>query len=109
KADGVWDLLGYGYDATRSFMDDNSCSDAPIIDVSRFSNDYLSRLDIGRNTEMSYNYYAGETITDYLKELNQKRSKGIEVTIGSKDSIGKGYFSASINKDNNNYSKDTYY
>jgi len=73
--DGEWDLLGYGIDITRSNLDPNSKSDAPIIDVPRFRIDFPNtRIDI---TPTSYSYhkdYSGSTAIEYMKEFSKQKS-----------------------------------
>jgi len=74
QGDGKWDVLGYGIDITDNMLDVSSISDAPIFDMTRFTNDYANRINVSTATEGSYRYYYGATGIDYMHDLTKKKS-----------------------------------
>ena len=82
--DGKWDLLGYGLDVTGDLLNASSVSDAPIFDMTRFTTDYLSRIDVNTTTEGSEQYYGGATAWDYMRDVSSKKSFDINGTSNPK-------------------------
>lgn len=89
-----WAMVGYGYDATKGFMDHNSLSDAPIIDAERFDKDYPSRILYDAGTVSDHRLYYGATASEYIKELNKDNKASFSETVGAKGVAP--YFSGSI-------------
>lgn len=107
-ADGKWDLLGYGFNATGNLIDGSSSSDAPIIDMSRFEADYLSRIDVNNTGSGTQDYYAGANALDYLKDVNRRKSSALAATVGDKANENKGFFSASVSLNRADQNTNTY-
>lgn len=84
-ADGVYDVLGYGIDATRDPLNPNSVSLSPIIDVTAFATAYASQLPsyLSQNNVAvgGSNFYSGYTALDYSTSLTQ--TKGFNVGTGN--------------------------
>jgi len=84
--DGLYDVLGYGIDATRDPLNPNSVSLSPIINVSSFAAAYASQLPsyLSQNnaTVGVSNFYSGFTALDYSTSLTQ--TKGFTAGVGEK-------------------------
>jgi len=117
--DGKWDVLGYGLDVTDDLLDITSVSDAPIFDMTRFANDYPSRINVITTTEGSENYYSGVTAYDYLKDVTKKTSFDLDANSNPKPGPAKiegaspaddsqPFFSGSLSKNSSDENKTTY-
>lgn len=82
--DGQWDVLGYGIDVTKDMLDINSMSDASIINMHQFANDFrdigdpekkkVNGIDVNNVTESSEDLFFGSSAYDYAKEISKKKS-----------------------------------
>ncbi|PTS99769.1 hypothetical protein DBR11_11580, partial [Pedobacter sp. HMWF019] len=108
--DGKWDLLGYGLDATGDMLDLASVSDAPIIDVEKFDNDYHTRIDLNGTIEGTFGLYVGYSALDYLNDVSNTKSfdgKG-DVKIAGTEKGKEKNFSASLKTSSSNQTTNTY-
>jgi hypothetical protein len=102
-ADGAWDVLGYGYDATGEALMTTSISDAPIIDMKRFEQDYRARLNVSGSTNMEPKLTSGANAVEYVKDINRNFGIGIKVGDTTKKS-----FSGSLNASKGSQTSNTY-
>jgi len=115
-SDGKYDLLGYGLNVTGDMLDRNSVSDAPIINMEQFANDYLYRLDIGNTGSGVNHYYLGATALEYIKDVSDSKSFNAGVNQpkiegadkAKSDKLFKGGFNASFGSTSTNQNKNTY-
>lgn len=94
--DGIYDVLGYGYDITEEYMGENSTR-AYVLDVAAFHKDNPGRFDNPFVGVIDQKVYAGEDYYSYSKEVASKSNfKGSIGSVGieAKDS---GFFSGSLN------------
>lgn len=79
--DGIYDVLGYGYNVTKDYANINSVG-YRIVDVERLARDQSSRIETGYPKTQDWHLIAGENAEDYLKQV----TKSINVTAG--DALG---------------------
>jgi hypothetical protein len=111
--DGKWDLLGYGLDVTGDLVNPSSVSDAPIFDMTRFSTDYLSRIDVGSTGSGVDHFYSGVTAADYMNDVSTQKS--FDVSAGNTSKIEgaqkdglKVLFTASLSKNSSDENKTSF-
>ncbi len=89
--DGLYDVLGYGIDATRDELDPNSVSLSPIIDATRFATDYASQLPsyLSQNNVGvgGSNFYSGYTALDYSNSLTTGKGITVNASGGNAETI----------------------
>lgn len=105
--DGKWDLLGHGYDMTGELFERENASDVSIIDIDRFNLDYPGRIVTPTDSKGGYNVYYGANASDYVKDINNKKTFGVSGTYrnSKSDSL---YASANFSKTNQNQNTYTY-
>lgn len=115
--DGKWDLLGYGLNATGDLLDNGSISDASIIDINRFENDFKNKydntkvdgIDVNTSTEGSEDLFYGSSAYDYAKEISKKKSFDINgnasVPTGDTSKLN---FTGSFSKNSSDKNKTAY-
>ncbi len=67
--DGVYDVLGYGYDASGVFMSNLSVKN-PVIDVNKFYNSEPANIDIGLPIDGERMTISGSNIEEYKTNLS---------------------------------------
>ncbi|WP_158500316.1 MAC/perforin domain-containing protein [Sphingobacterium sp. ML3W] len=87
-ADGEWDVLGYGIDATANMLETNSMSDVSIINIYQYANDFKDKNDpnkvkvtgisVNRVGGGSYDIFTGYSAHDYSNDVNTKKSIGVD-------------------------------
>lgn len=66
--DGLYDVLGYGYDVTGEYAN-SSASRSMVIDVDRFKTDYPNRVEDLLPNAQDFYYTWGETSLDLSKKM----------------------------------------
>lgn len=93
--DGIYDVLGYGYDTTEEYMGENSTK-LKIIDVDAFVRDHKGRFDNPFVGVIDQRVFAGEDAYSFLNQVISETNFGGSIgSIGKKDSV-KGFFSGTI-------------
>lgn len=67
-ADGIYDVLGYGYDATGLYMNSYS-STHPVIDMVKFKASEPNNINIDNSTSTEGTYASGSNAETYAKSL----------------------------------------
>jgi len=82
--DGVWDVLGYGYDVTGEYANSNSTT-YQVIDVARLYAADASRVITNLNTTQNSVFAFGQDAQDYSSSLsaNLKATAGFSLFKGS--------------------------
>lgn len=102
KGDNQWDVLGHGYDVTGHYLDDESISRAPVLDVQKFKIDYAGKVFAPQGTNSNSEYYYGSNASKFVESINTNKTFNASASIGSKDNLsdsGSYYFGASFNSD----------
>lgn len=99
--DGVYDVLGMGYDVTGEYLHPMSVRN-PIIDIVKYKNDYPNRLIIGTPSFGYDQFYYGYSSSDYVKDVTTETNAAINLSYGSATPL----FSGSISR--NSYLKTEY-
>ncbi len=69
--DGIYDVLGHGYDGAGEYANANSAG-APVIDIERFKNEQAARLISGNIFSQDYVEEYGENAESYSKMVSTK-------------------------------------
>jgi len=93
--DGVWDLLGYGYDATGEYGHSIS-SKFSIIDVVKLKTDYATRVETDLSARKGGEVVAGENAVSYLSGISNKI--GVSMTKSETDTAKIPMFKGSFDK-----------
>ncbi|MGK4139675.1 MULTISPECIES: MAC/perforin domain-containing protein [Bacteroides] len=91
SGDGVYDVLGYGYDITKEYLHPKSVRN-PILDIEKYKKDYEARLVTGTPSWGGDKMYYGYSALDYLKDMTVETKA--EALVG--DTAKKSAFSGSI-------------
>ena len=73
--DGIYDLLGFGYNVTKEYANSNSAG-AKVIDLNTFKADYPARLNVGFPNTQEYKEEYGSNAEQYSKKI----SNTVEIT-----------------------------
>lgn len=93
--DGIYDVLGYGYDITEEYMGENSTK-LRIIDVDAFVKDHKDRFDNPFIGIIGQRVFAGEDAYSFLHQvITDTNFEGSVGKIGIKDDA-EGFFSGTI-------------
>src|SRR5476649_1730991 len=76
--DGVWDVLGYGYDVTGEYANSNSTT-YQIIDVARLYAADASRVITNLNTTQNSVFAFGQDAQDYSSSLSRSEEHTSEL------------------------------
>lgn len=88
--DGVYDVLGYGYDVTAEYLHPKAVK-FQVLDIEKYKKDYPTRLDVGTSS-WGYDYmYYGYSSEDYLGNMQ----KELDVKTGGNYLAFSGTFNAS--------------
>ncbi|WP_316826676.1 MAC/perforin domain-containing protein [Pedobacter miscanthi] len=79
--DGVWDLLGYGYDVTGEYAN-SSASKFSVIDVVKLKADYFDRVEKDEASRKYGEVIGGENAASYLSNLTDKLGASASVPQG---------------------------
>ncbi len=98
-ADGKYDLLGHGYDATGVYLDPTSTKRL-VVDIDAFLRDNPGRLDLDESNGGDVTMYVGATASDFINDITKKVKK-------NKGSTNQ-YFSSTITKEKEYQTKYSY-
>ena len=92
--DGLYDVLGYGYDITEEYMGENSTR-LKILNIDAFVQDNRDRFDNPFIGVINQNIQAGEDVYSFLNTMSHDSNfSGSVAKIGNTDE--KGYFTGTI-------------
>lgn len=100
NGDGLWDVLGFGYDCTGAALHIDSVSDSQIIDMERFNKEQPNMIAPQNGGISNTRMYSGSNYFEYLKDAKREIGGKIEVT-PSTDGDEKTIFNANFTKNSN--------
>lgn len=110
--DGIYDVLGYGYDITDVYMGENSTR-FKVLDVVAFVKDNEGRFDSPFLGVIDQRVFAGENAYTFLNQIIKDSNFNHPVGGGKEEANGgSGYFSATVKagfKSNSKYFYSTKY
>lgn len=108
--DGLYDLLGYGYDVTGEYLALESASSGAVINVAAFKQAYPTRINMPTTTSGDDHFYYGADAYKYIRDINEKRSYNASVQFGTATPTKKeeSNFTANAAKKNTNIDKYTF-
>ena len=93
--DGIYDVLGYGYDVTDEYMGENSTK-LRIIDVAAFVRDHKDRFDNPFIGVIDQKVYAGEDVYSFLSQVSSESNFSGSVGSVGLESKDSQFFSATV-------------
>ncbi|MEZ2336476.1 MAC/perforin domain-containing protein [Mucilaginibacter sp. RCC_168] len=99
--DGVWDLLGYGYDVTGEYANSSSTT-FQVIDITKLYSTEPTRLVTNLNTTRNSSFSYGENVQAYASDI----SAHLNATVGF--SLFKGSVTSAYSNSNSFNSKYIY-
>lgn len=103
SGDGLYDILGYGYDVTGEYLHPISVK-SPILNIERYNQDHSARIQLGTPSFGNDKMYHGYSSFDYIKNVTTETKATINMNYGTeKDTL---FFSGIITK--NSYLKTEY-
>ncbi|WP_158500315.1 MAC/perforin domain-containing protein [Sphingobacterium sp. ML3W] len=108
--DGEFDVLGYGYDVTKEYLNSKSVSYTPVLDMKRLKADHLDKINIPTAGSGDGRYFYGATAKDFVSDINVQRTFNVSATIGDEKPQldGQQYFTPSFGTENTDHNiKDT--
>ncbi len=99
--DGVWDLLGYGYDVTGEFANSSSTT-FQVIDIAKLYSAAPTRLVTNLNTTRNSSFSYGDNVQSYASDI----SAHLNATVGF--SLFKGSITSAYSNSNSFSSKYIY-
>lgn len=78
--DGVYDLLGYGYDVTEQYYHPSS-SKNKVINTVALKKDYPNRVEMNLSSSNSGKIFVGTTAEDYTKEVTAYAKIGVSIPV----------------------------
>ncbi|MCC8408980.1 MACPF domain-containing protein [Mucilaginibacter sp. UR6-1] len=66
--DGVYDVLGYGYDVSGDYLSAVSVK-SPVLDIAKYERDFKSRIITGTPSYGFDEFYSGYSSLDYLSDI----------------------------------------
>lgn len=115
--DGIYDVLGYGYDITGEYLGEKSTR-LKVLDIASFVNDNKDRFDNPFVGVIDQRCYAGEDAQSFIRQvINDSNFSGSVANINkggkrNENNSTSGFFSATINvgfKSDTQYSYSTKY
>lgn len=105
--DGVYDVLGYGYDVTGEYLHPMSVKSS-VLDIAKYERDYKNRIVTGTSSFGYDQMYYGYSASDYSKDIMRETKVNATISYGNDDKANDSlqYFSGNISK--NNYFKSEY-
>ncbi|MCJ8208430.1 MAC/perforin domain-containing protein [Mucilaginibacter sp. RS28] len=73
--DGIWDLLGYGYNITGAYAQSYSAG-GQVLDIARFKADYPDRVLTDLSQSQTAEITTGTDALDYIKKISNNFSLG---------------------------------
>ncbi|AIM38682.1 hypothetical protein KO02_19750 [Sphingobacterium sp. ML3W] len=108
--DGIYDVLGYGYDVTGEYLSLKSISYTPVLDMKRLATDHLDKINTPTTGSGDGRYFYGATAKDFVSDINVQRTFNVSATIGDEkpQQDGQQYFTPSFGTENTDHNiKDT--
>lgn len=93
--DGIYDVLGYGYDITSDYLGEASVRQ-PVLDVEAFIRDNKGRFDNPFIGTIEQKVTAGEDAWSFLQQTISNTNFSGSVAAMGKSDTSKGFFSGSI-------------
>ena len=102
SGDGLYDVLGYGYDITKEYLHPMSVCN-PVLDIEKYKQDYGERLVTGTPSFGGDQMYYGYSASDYTKDITKETKVTTNMSYGNEKVDTVPYFSGNITS--NNYLK----
>lgn len=93
--DAIYDVLGYGYDATEEYMGENSTR-SKVLDVAAFDTENPGRFDNPFLGVIDQRVYAGEDYYSFLKDLSTNSNFNYSIGSFGKEAKDSGFFSGTL-------------
>ena len=89
SGDGLYDVLGYGYDITKEYLHPMSVCN-PVLDIEKYKQDYGERLVTGTPSFGGDQMYYGYSAFDYLKDMTKETKASLQVSDTAKQAAYSG-------------------
>lgn len=76
--DGLFDVLGYGYDVTGEYLHPKSVK-FKVLDIAKYNKDYPGRIDSGTPSWGSDHVYYGYSAMDYISDITKDSNAELKI------------------------------